>query len=485
VIDSKQALVLTVRDGARICVPDDIRQITSYVILEQEDWFEDEIRFVRRWLQPGMQAVDVGSSYGMYTLAMAHAVGGGGRIWAFEPTPRSADYLQHSLDLNACSQVLMSRAAVSAQAGTVAFASGTYSELNAIGGASGGTLQVQAVTLDQMAAAHGWNDVDFVKLDVEGHEIEALRGGAKFFDSSSPLVMLEVKSGERLKPETLEPLLAAGYEAYRLLPGPLMLVPFDPLEPMDGFLLNLFACKGDRARKLAEGGLLAAIGEPAGEKAEKGAWAAFVGSAAYARDLAADWRSSAGFFSSSDHGTYFEGLGAFARSRDANLAPAGRLAWLNRALQCVADAIGANDTLARRLSYARVAAELGWRSAAAECLGLAIERMADGNANDWQEPFIAPSERYERTATHAGRAEWLTCAVVEQYEKLRHYSSLYVDKTSLEVLAPIGDLPYRSAEVDRRRQLVRRRHGLPPLPASPLLLAASEENLNPEYWGAR
>ncbi len=483
-IDQKQSLVLDIRGGARICVPADIGQITSYILLEQDDWFEDEIRFVRRWLRPGMQAVDVGSSYGVYTLAMAHAVGGGGRIWAFEPTPRSADYLQHSLELNACSQVLMSRAAVSAQTGTVAFASGAHSELNAIGGASGGTLQIQAVTLDQMAAAHGWNDVDFVKLDVEGHEIEALRGGANFFDSSSPLVMLEVKSRERLKPETLEPLLAAGYEAYRLLPGPLILVPFDPLEPMDGFLLNLFACKGDRARKLADSGLLAAIGEPARATAAKGAWAAFAGSAAYARDLAAGWRSSAGFFSRSDHGTYFEGLGAFARSRDANLAPAERLAWLNQALQCVADAIGANDTLARRLSYARIAAELGWRSAAAECLGLAIERLADGNATALQEPFIAPSERYERTAMHAGRSEWLTCSVVEQYEKLRHYSSLYVDKTSLEVLAPIGDLPYRSAEVDRRRQLVRRRHGMPPVPASPLLLAASEENLNPQYWRA-
>ena len=484
-IDPKQSLVLNVRGGARICVPADIEQITTYILLEQDDWFEDEIRFVRRWLRPGMQAVDVGASYGVYTLAMAQAVGGGGKIWAFEPTPQSADRLQRSLELNACSQVLMSRAAVSAHAGTVAFAAGAQSELNAIGGVSGDMLQVQAVTLDQMAAAHGWNDVDFVKLDVEGHEIEALRGGAGFFESASPLVMLEVKAASRLNLSTLDPLLAMGYEAYRLLPGPLMLTPFDPLEPMDGrFLLNLFACKRDRARQLAESGFLATIGVPGTAKAVKGAWAAFAGSALYARDLAAGWRSSAGFFSNPDEGAYFEGLGAFARSRDASLAPAERLAWLNRALQCVADAVGASDTLARRLSYARIAAELGWRGAAAECLGLAIGRMAAGEAKAPQEPFIAPSERYERMATYAGPSEWLTCAVVEQYEKLRHYSSLFLDKTSLEVLGPIGDLPYRSAEVDRRRQLVRRRHGMPPLPASPLLLAASEENLNPQYWGA-
>jgi len=484
VIDSKQALVLNVRGGTRICVPDDVEQITSYMLLEQEDWFEDEIRFVRRWLRPGMQGVDVGASYGVYTLAMAQAVGGGGRVWAFEPTPQSADHLQRSLELNAFSQVLVTRAAVTANTGMIAFASGAIAERNAIAGVPGDGMQVQAVTLDQSAAAHGWSGVDFVKLDVEGHEIEALRGGAEFFGSASPLVMFEVKSGGRWNLDALEPLRAMGYETYRLLPGPLMLAPFDADGPTDGFLLNLFACKRDRARQLADDGLLAAIGTPAARPA-KGAWAAFTSSAAYARGFAAGWRSSAGFFSGADRRSYFEGLGAFAQSRDAGLAPADRLAWLNRALQCIADAIETNDTLARRLSYSRVAAELGWRNAAADCLRLAIERMKQGEAKALQEPFIAPSERYERMTTSTAPAAWLNCAIVEQYEKLRHYSSAYVGKTSLELLDPIGNLPYRSAEVDRRRQLVRRRHGMPPLPASQLLLTASEENLNPQYWSAQ
>ena len=74
--------------------------------------------------------------------------------------------------------------------------------------------------------------------------------------------MLEVMSRSSWNLGALEPLLAMGYDAYRLLPGPLMLAPFDPLEAKDGFLLNLFACKRDRARKLAESGLLATIGTP-------------------------------------------------------------------------------------------------------------------------------------------------------------------------------------------------------------------------------
>jgi hypothetical protein len=43
------------------------------VLIEQEDWFEKEICFVRRVLQPGTCAADIGANYGTYTLAMAPA----------------------------------------------------------------------------------------------------------------------------------------------------------------------------------------------------------------------------------------------------------------------------------------------------------------------------------------------------------------------------------------------------------------------------
>lgn len=92
--------ILNVRGGARMSVPEDLDNLTTYILLEQEDWFEDEIRFVRRWLSPGMHAVDIGASLGVYTATMAQAVGRDGRIWAFEPTPQSADLLQRTLSLS-------------------------------------------------------------------------------------------------------------------------------------------------------------------------------------------------------------------------------------------------------------------------------------------------------------------------------------------------------------------------------------------------
>src|SRR4029077_2048450 len=66
---------VTISGGAKICVPDSVTLITPYVLQEQEDWFEDEVRFVRRLLRPGMAVVDVGASFGIFTMTMASAVG--------------------------------------------------------------------------------------------------------------------------------------------------------------------------------------------------------------------------------------------------------------------------------------------------------------------------------------------------------------------------------------------------------------------------
>ena len=50
-------MLIRIAGDVSICVPDTIDLLTPYVLLEQEDWFEDEMGFVRRLLQPGAKAV--------------------------------------------------------------------------------------------------------------------------------------------------------------------------------------------------------------------------------------------------------------------------------------------------------------------------------------------------------------------------------------------------------------------------------------------
>jgi hypothetical protein len=63
-----EATILALVDGVRIVVPNSIELITPYVLHEQQDFFEDELPFVRGLLQAGQKVIDIGANYGVYTL---------------------------------------------------------------------------------------------------------------------------------------------------------------------------------------------------------------------------------------------------------------------------------------------------------------------------------------------------------------------------------------------------------------------------------
>ena len=64
-------MVLILVDGMLVVVPDSLDLITPYVLSEQLDFFEDELRFVRRLLRPGHKVIDIGANYGVYSVSMA------------------------------------------------------------------------------------------------------------------------------------------------------------------------------------------------------------------------------------------------------------------------------------------------------------------------------------------------------------------------------------------------------------------------------
>jgi FkbM family methyltransferase len=465
--------VLRVRGDARLAVPDLLRGTTTYVLLEQEDWFEEEIRFVRRALRAGMRAVDVGAAYGVYTIAMAKAVGAEGRVWAFEPTARTAEFLEFNLRLNGLAHAKVLPLALSDQCRRVSFSVSPDIETNAVrrtASTAGQTVEVDAITLDEAAARHDWGDIDFLKLDVEGHELEAIAGGQRFLRERSPLVMLEICDGDgRADLRALSSLSTLGYQPYRLLPGPLVLSSFDgdPLRSQ----LNLFACKKDRAARLAREGLLAPDGEVDAIAPPSNAWGDYLARAPYARTVAGAWRLDAA-----------PALAAFAGAQRDGLSAVERVGLLTFALQdCVRG--GTDATLAQWMTYARLAWELGEREEAIGALGRAAEDLAAGASVQPDEPFLATSPRYERVGTSGDLAGWAKCAIVEQYEKLRSFSSRFAPQGTQRNADAIAGLPQRSPEIERRRLLTQILSGTADAgPIDPCLLEPGEENLNADFW---
>src|SRR5262249_44145827 len=149
--------------------PPSLSAITTYVLLEQEEWFEKEINFLRHFLKPGMTAIDIGANLGVYSLPMARLVAPGGRVFAYEPGGEARTLLEGSRKANGLGNLEVVGQALSdgARDGHLAFAAST--ELRALGSAGTGE-RVRITSLDLESAVRPWSSVDFVKVDAEGEE---------------------------------------------------------------------------------------------------------------------------------------------------------------------------------------------------------------------------------------------------------------------------------------------------------------------------
>ena len=250
------ALQLRLDDGLTIAVPPTLLAITTYVLLEQQAWFEKEINFLRRFLKPGMTAIDIGANLGVYSLPLAGLVGPSGRVFSYEPGSEARTLLEHSRDLNRLRNLEVIGAALSDSAGEGHLAFAWSSELRALGSAGVGE-PVRITTLDLEDATQVWSSPDFIKIDAEGEEERIIVGGRKFFATHSPLVMFEIKAGDKVNEQLRAIFPTIGYSLFRQLAGAPVLVPEDARQPLDGYELNLFAAKPDRVSALSQQGLLA------------------------------------------------------------------------------------------------------------------------------------------------------------------------------------------------------------------------------------
>src|SRR6266478_1767473 len=262
------AIVQTLVDGVRIVVPDSLDLITPYVLREQQDFFEDELPFVRQLLQPGQNVIDIGANYGVYTLPMAQKVGASGHVWAFEPASSTAQYLAQGVAANGFGHVTLEQNAVSSAPGSAQLALHLHSELRSIvhGAAPpGGSEKVSVVTLDDCMDQFHWRDIDLIKIDAEGEEANIVKGGRRFFANLAPLVQYELRTtAADMNFGLIRDFAAIGYDSYRLLPSLNLLVPFDAESPPDSYLLNLFCCKSVRADRLSARGFLVRSADLAG-----------------------------------------------------------------------------------------------------------------------------------------------------------------------------------------------------------------------------
>jgi FkbM family methyltransferase len=184
-------------------------------------------------LRPGMTVLDIGASFGLYSVVAGRRVSDHGRVFAFEPLPTVATVLADHLALNnVADRVEVVPMVVTDTSGQIELWEpardrlASISKLAATGrteGTDGGPLRrhvVPATTIDEFCHVRRI-EPDLIKIDVEGAEGSVLRGARRFLDRRQGQIILEVhpwaleRFGE-VSERLLAYLNAAGWSAIEL-----------------------------------------------------------------------------------------------------------------------------------------------------------------------------------------------------------------------------------------------------------------------------
>jgi len=152
-------------------------------------------------VRPGATTVDIGANIGAHTLFLARQVGPAGRVIAVEPTAWAVERLRANLALNeALAAVVDVRQVMLAASATEALPDTLYSSWPLHGAdvhpklraRPKSTAGARALTLDALLQIEGVEHVDFIKLDVDGHEGAVLRGAVGTLARDHPTIILEL-----------------------------------------------------------------------------------------------------------------------------------------------------------------------------------------------------------------------------------------------------------------------------------------------------
>jgi FkbM family methyltransferase len=176
--------------------------------------------FLQSLVRAGDHVVEVGANIGAHTVGLAKAVGGQGRVDAFEPQRACYALLQAQIALNRLHNIHAHCKAVGRSAGQLWVPAVNYADYGNFGGVALSSSQaptsepVDVVTLDDQI---GDRPCALLKIDVEGMEEDVIRGATALIGKGHPLLYVENDRPEKSKP-LVALLLGLGYRLWWHIP---------------------------------------------------------------------------------------------------------------------------------------------------------------------------------------------------------------------------------------------------------------------------
>ena len=156
------------------------------LLLHRAGWMGKADRaFLVAHVRPGMTVVDIGANQGLYTLLFSQCAGPGGCVVAFEPDDALHAALEENVAFHRVQNVRSHRVALGAKPERLTLRRSLLNSgdnrlaVDERAGGAGDETRVRVERLDTMLAGR---KIDFIKMDVQGWEMEVFHGMEKLLD---------------------------------------------------------------------------------------------------------------------------------------------------------------------------------------------------------------------------------------------------------------------------------------------------------------
>lgn len=178
-----------------------------HLLLDPEDYVQcmmyygryapEMLELFHQFVKPGDQVADIGAHIGYFSTYLASLVTHTGQVYSFEPDPRALNILENVIRFNKLAWVKVFPIALSSHQERLHFhlAQGLGSSTAA---KNSDTNYIEEITVDSLPLdmlveqKKILPDLSFIKMDIEGFEVEAIKGMKKVLETSRPVIVTEV-----------------------------------------------------------------------------------------------------------------------------------------------------------------------------------------------------------------------------------------------------------------------------------------------------
>ncbi len=464
-------------NGCEICVPDEINDLVSYVLMEQETWFESELDFLISASNLLTRAIDISGLYGVYSLPLASKLKS---IFVFESNPISRGYLNKSIEKNNIQNIsIMSNDTVEQKQHPSPDDSPETFSTN------------PAFDLDKCCDFFKLDNIDLLIINLGGNEQHILTHAQQFLKKNQALIMHRRNNELSVSQNILNTLQEYNYDCYYLIPGLNILTSLEDISILESSSTNLFFCKKMTANQLAQSGLLATSLSLVDKENSNNrhndieiaqqlehAFSPYP----YAKRLSHHWQyEQMAEQETASH--YQKSLHYYFLAHDIKQNSQQRVAYLMEAFNALSESLQTQANLPQLLTLARISIELSLTSTALQSLSLILETFCSDQIMIANEPFLTPHHSFDQVDPGECFGEWVFSSVLQTYLWIKSYSSYFMTHNELQTLQGLSADPFVQARTERSRQLLSLRLGISSsLQAHKVLSKESPLNLNSKFW---